>query len=468
MTRVKEDATCGLRAARLTGPAPRVDYSLLKPVLQVALDFLELKRALELAREAIRGGAQWLEAGTPLIKSAGLDAVRALRREFPQATIVADLKTMDAGRIEMEAAAKAGANVGTVLGTASESTIVECIEVGRHYGLDVHVDLLNVPDAPGLARKCEEWGAHHVGIHMPIDEQMRGKTPLDLLKQVRAATRLPIAVAGGLNSETVVDVAEAGADIFIVGGAITKAADAEKATREILKAIAERAKVSTTLYKRGASDEDIRKILLTVSTPNVSDAMHRSGELRNLPSVNPGLKAAGPAFTVRTAPGDWSKPVRAIEEAAPGDMIVIDAGGIPPAVWGELASYSCLRKGVAGVVIHGAIRDIDEIRRIKFPAWATHITPTAGEPKGFGELRVAIQAGGQDIAPGDWIAADDSGVVRIPRAKAVEVANRAMNVLEAENRLREEIRLKGTLSEVVELEKWEKEIGKRSGGEKKA
>jgi 3-hexulose-6-phosphate synthase/6-phospho-3-hexuloisomerase len=436
----------------------------MKPVLQVALDFLELRRALELAAEAVRGGATWLEAGTPLIKSAGLDSVRELRRAFPKLTIVADLKTMDAGRVEMEAAAKAGANVGTVLGTASESTIVECIEVGRHYGLDIHVDLLNVPGPEGLARKCEEWGAHHLGIHMPIDDQMRGKTPTDLLRRVRAATRLPIAVAGGLNSETVVEALEAGADILIVGGAITKAADAEKATRTIIRAIETRERFATDLYKRGASDEEIRKILLTVSTPNVSDAQHRSGELPGIVSMNPGHKAAGPAVTVRTAPGDWSKPVVAIEKAAAGSVIVIDAGGIPPAVWGELASHSCLRKGVAGVVIEGAIRDIDEIRRMRFPAWARHITPTAGEPKGFGEIGVAIRVGGVEIAPGDWIAADDSGVVRIPRAKAVEVANRAMNVLEGENRLREEIHKKGTLSEVAELEKWEKEIGDRAKG----
>jgi 3-hexulose-6-phosphate synthase/6-phospho-3-hexuloisomerase len=434
----------------------------MKPVLQVALDFLELKRALELAAEAVRGGATWLEAGTPLIKAAGLDSVRELRRAFPKLTIVADMKTMDAGRIEMEAAAKAGANVGTVLGTASESTIIECIEVGRHYGLDIHVDLLNVPDPPGLAKKCEEWGAHHVGIHMPIDDQMRGKTPLDLLRQVRAATRLPIAVAGGLNSETVVDVAEAGADIFIVGGAITKAANAETAARDILNAIETRRRVATELYKRGASDDDLRKIFALVSTPNVSDAQHREGDLPGVASVNPGLKAAGPAFTCRTDPGDWSKPVQAIEAAQPGDFIVIDARGLTPAVWGELASHSCLRKGIAGVAIHGAIRDVDEIRRMKFPAWASIVTPTAGEPKGFGELGIALRIGGVEVAPGDWIVADDSGVVRVPRRHAVETANRAMNVLEAENRLREEIRQKGTLSEVVELEKWEKEIGDRA------
>ena len=86
------------------------------------------------------------------------------------------------------------------------------------------------------------------------------------------------------------------------------------------------------------------------------------------------------------------------------------------------------------------------------------MTPTAGEPKGFGEINVTIKIGGLQISPGDWIVADESGVVRIPRAKVVEVANRAQDVLEHENRLREEIRRKATLGSVAELHRWEKHI----------
>jgi hypothetical protein len=86
------------------------------------------------------------------------------------------------------------------------------------------------------------------------------------------------------------------------------------------------------------------------------------------------------------------------------------------------------------------------------------VTPTAGEPKGFGEINVTIKIGGFQISPGDWIVADESGVVRIPRAKVVEVANRAQDVLEHENRLREEIRRKATLGSVAELHRWEKHI----------
>src|SRR5208283_5975552 len=112
-----------------------------RPVLQVALDFENLSRALLAAREAVEGGVDWVEAGTPLIKSEGLDAVRELRRLFPGKVIVADMKIMDAGRVEVETAAKAGAQIVDVLGTATDATIAECVQAGKNYGAKIAVDL---------------------------------------------------------------------------------------------------------------------------------------------------------------------------------------------------------------------------------------------------------------------------------------------------------------------------------------
>lgn len=433
--------------------------ALMEPTLQVALDFLELSRALGVAREAWKGGATWIEAGTPLLKSEGLESIRALRREFPKAYLIADTKTLDAGRTEFEAAAKAGANCATVC-VGSDSTILECIEAGRNFGIDVCVDLLGLHGERliEVAKKCEEWGAHHVGLHLPIDDQMRGLDVTAVLRELRPHVRIPIAVAGGVNSESAPVMVKAGAQIVIVGGAISKSADAAGATKTILKAIREGKGAASELYKRGSSDEEIRAILMKVSTPNLSDAMHRSGDLPGITLQTPGLKIVGPAVTVRTYPGDWAKPVEAIDAAKPGDVIIVDACGQGPAIWGELASESCQQRKLAGIVIEGAIRDIDTIRTIGFPAAARLVTPTAGEPKGFGEINVTIKIGGLQISPGDWIVGDESGIVRIPRAKAVEVANRAMDVLEHENRLREEIRRKATLGSVAELHRWEKHI----------
>ena len=145
----------------------------MEPVLQIALDFVTLNRAMKLAAETVAGGADWLEAGTPLIKSEGLDAVRELRKRFPNHIIIADMKIMDAGRIESEAAAKAGANIIGVLGVASDATIRECIEAGKNYGFEVIVDMIGVSDVATRAKQVEELGANYVGIHIAIDEQMR-------------------------------------------------------------------------------------------------------------------------------------------------------------------------------------------------------------------------------------------------------------------------------------------------------
>ena len=427
--------------------------------IQVALDFVDLPRALAVAREALTGGADWLEAGTPLIKAEGLAAVRALRAEFPQATIVADMKTMDAGRIEVEYAAKAGADVVGVLGAASDSTIEECAEAAGNYGCRLIVDMIEVADPVARAVRAQELGADYIGIHTAIDRQMRGENPLETVRAVAAAVDIPVSVAGGINSETAAACVDAGAAIVVVGGAISKAADAAAATRQIRRAVDEHLVVASDLYKRaghGADADAIRALLEQVSTANISDAWHRRPSLPGIRPLLPGAHLCGPAVTVRTAAGDWAKPVETIDLCQPGDVLVVDAGDATPAVWGELATHSAVVKGVAGLVVWGAIRDTPEIARLAFPAFSSAVCANAGEPKGFGEIDVPITIAHQTVHPGDWIVADDDGVMILPKDQVVELANRAMDVLERENRLRSEIDGGKTLAEVAYLQKWEK------------
>jgi 3-hexulose-6-phosphate synthase/6-phospho-3-hexuloisomerase len=175
--------------------------------------------------------------------------------------------------------------------------------------------------------------------------------------------------------------------------------------------------------------------------------------------INVPFKFAGPAVTVRTYSGDWSKPVEAIDHCKPGDVLVIDACGTLPACWGELATNSCISQGIAGVIIDGAARDIDDIRKLEFPIFAKHFTPTAGENRGLGEINVAIECAGQHVEPGDWIIGDESGIVVVPKKIAMEMANRAIDVKEKEDRIREEIRRGSTLAKVLKLKKWDKVVG---------
>ncbi len=426
------------------------------PTLQVALDLMQLNRAIVIAREAVEGGADWIEAGTPLIKSEGAEAVRVLRREFPGKKIIADTKTMDTGSFEVEIMAKAGADIVTVLGLADDGTIEEAVMAGRKYGAAIMVDLINVPDRVARAKEVEKLGVTMVCMHMGIDTQMRGEEPpIDVLRRIVAETNIPVAVAGGITAENAGLYAEAGASDIIVGGAIIKTGDIRKAASNV-KASIEGADVDTDIARK-YTEEDLFEAFGRVSTCNISDAFHKQGVMQGLlpQSLRHKQKMVGRALTVQTTNGDWAKPVEAIDLAKKGDILVIDVGGAPVAVWGELATHSAMIMGVNGIIIDGAIRDIDDIRDMGFPAFSRTVAPCAGEPKGYGGIGIEVVVGGQRVRTGDWIVGDESGIVVIPKESAVEVANRALDVHERENRTREEIIRGSTLSKVNELSKWE-------------
>lgn len=438
-----------------------------EPYLQIALDLINLPRALKIAEEAVKGGIDWIEAGTPLIKSEGMNIIRTLHEKYPNKIIVADMKTVDGGSIEIEMAAKSGAKIVLMLGGADDASVTEAVEAAKKYGVMLGCDTIDIPQDRLIERslELENMGVDMICSHVGIDQQViyGGTKTLETARKLKENLNPStwLAIAGGINSETAAKAKEIGVDVIIVGGALTKAESPELSAKKIKESIKSAKPIKTELFKK-YDETQIREALLIVSTPNISDAMHRTGEMRGLKPVWIGteespLKFAGPAYPVRTYNGDWSKPVEAIEEAEKGDVIVIDACEGDIAVWGELATCSCKVKGIAGVVIDGAVRDIDDIRKMRFPIFARHFTPTAGEPRGLGETNVSIVCAGQQVNPGDWIIGDDSGVVVIPKKKAQEMANRAIDVLEKENRIREEIKRGSTLSEVVYLKKWEKQ-----------
>ncbi len=426
-----------------------------KPILQVALDLVELERAIQIAREAVEGGVDWIEAGTPLIKSEGMDALRKLREEFPDRKILADMKTIDTGALEVEMAGKSGASIVMILAISDNSTLREAIKAGRKYGVELMADLINTPDPLERAKELEKLGIDYINVHVGIDQQMVGRETSELLEKIVDEVSIPLAVAGGLDAITAAECVSLGADIVIVGSNIVKSADVRKSARAVRKAIDEASGKGRIKKERKDIESEIRDILMRVSTPNISDAMHRQPPMSGIKPMFRGIKMVGRAVTVQSFEGDWAKPVEAIDVAGKGDVIVIYCPG-KVAPWGALASRSCKNKGIAGVVIDGPVRDIEEIEEINFPVFARDVVPNAGEPKGFGEINSRIICGGIEVKPGDWIVGDDNGVMVIPKERAYEIARRSLEVSKHEERVREEIKRGRTLAEITELYKWEK------------
>jgi 3-hexulose-6-phosphate synthase len=204
-------------------------------IVQISLDLISIPEALETARMALRAGVDWLEAGTPLIIAEGMNGVRALRTEFPETPIVADLKTMDGGWLEAEMMAKAGATHVVVMERAHPETIKVVVQAGKDFGVKVMGDNLAAEDMVAAARRLEDLGCDFVIHHIGYDER-RGlaaagrpyPSPLDQLRKIVAAVRVPVQAVGGLSIEQAIRTPEYGASVVVLGAPLTIDADSFK------------------------------------------------------------------------------------------------------------------------------------------------------------------------------------------------------------------------------------------------
>ncbi|SDX93734.1 3-hexulose-6-phosphate synthase [Salimicrobium album] len=201
--------------------------------LQLALDRLtreECHRVLEETDAYV----DIIEVGTGVIKEYGMDIVRDLRRSYPDHEILADMKTCDAGKAETMQALDAGADVTTVMAFSSEATIKTCLETAKGKG-KVMIDLLGVTDREKV-HGLRKLGTDFVSLHIGKDQQHGGGISSETFSFL-SDMDVKIAVAGGVNLETIDVVAAEAPDIVIVGSGITKASNPKNAARRFKEAI---------------------------------------------------------------------------------------------------------------------------------------------------------------------------------------------------------------------------------------
>jgi len=209
-------------------------------LLQVALDFLSLDKAIRVAEAAVSGGANIIEAGTPLIKYNGIKAVKALKKAFPDRLVLADMKTVDAGRLEAEMAFTAGADMITVLAVSGDRTIMDALDIAKQHGGRLMVDLMRVKDIVSRALQLRKMGVDYILVHTGLDEQRLGLSPFKDLRVLSKTGFNGLAVAGGINADNILKTLLPGVEIVIVGGYITRSSDPEAATRRLINIISRR------------------------------------------------------------------------------------------------------------------------------------------------------------------------------------------------------------------------------------
>ena len=209
-------------------------------------------------------------------------------------------------------------------------------------------------------------------------------------------------------------------------------------------------------------DEQTVRQFRELPVANVSDVMSRlTAGGPNLRPLHAGGPLAGPAFTVKTRPGDNLMIHKALLMAKPGDVIVVDAGGeLSNALVGEMMLSHAIQIGVAGVVINGAVRDYGWIKNNSFPVFAAGITHRGPYKDGPGEINAPISLDGMVINPGDLIMGDDDGLLCVPYELTGEIYPLAKAKNEAELKT-----VANTLAGKLDPKLWIDESLKRLGCE---
>lgn len=187
------------------------------------------------------------------------------------------------------------------------------------------------------------------------------------------------------------------------------------------------------------ADPSLVELFRGIPTPNIDDNMNRMFSLRGLKPYN-GTPLLGTAFTVRVAAGNNLMFNRAIDLAQPGDVIVVDGGGyMERALCGEIMISHAKKRGLAGFVVNGCIRDVEAVASIDFPVYALGFNPNGPMKNGPGEINTPVVCGGMAILPGDILAGDADGIVVIRPDDAAGVAQKAARQNEGEKKLLETI-----------------------------
>jgi 3-hexulose-6-phosphate synthase/6-phospho-3-hexuloisomerase len=210
------------------------------PVIQIALDFPTIEEAISVGGIGIEAGLDWLEVGTPLIVSQGVNTIGQLKRAYPDYPVLADYKTMDSGGKNVLLTHQQGGQVMTVCGNAPDETILAAVAASRQTGVWVVVDLIGVKEPAARARQCEQWGVNMVYLHYGADQRRADATrdSTQWLDEVKGAVSksFPIGV-GTFDAEDAVRAVANGASLVAIGHPVISGANPLAALSDYCKRV---------------------------------------------------------------------------------------------------------------------------------------------------------------------------------------------------------------------------------------
>lgn len=205
--------------------------------LQLALDLVDIQGAIDIVNE-VGEYIDVVEIGTPVVINEGLRAVKEVKKAFPNLTVLADLKIMDAAGYEVSQASQAGADIITILGTSEDESIKGAVAEAKKQGKEILVDMIAVKDLATRAKEVDEFGVDYICVHTGYDLQAVGKNSFEDLRTIKAAVKnAKTAIAGGIKLSTLPEAIKQNPDLIIVGGGITTVENKKEVAKKMQELI---------------------------------------------------------------------------------------------------------------------------------------------------------------------------------------------------------------------------------------
>ncbi|MEN6329701.1 MAG: RraA family protein [Methanobacteriaceae archaeon] len=194
------------------------------------------------------------------------------------------------------------------------------------------------------------------------------------------------------------------------------------------------------ILEKFSSDEEISESLRAdISTSHLADALKNlTGTSHVVPGVKPiknGFNIWGEVVTAETSSNDWGTVLKAIDQANAGKILFLKSTDDQKAIWGELTSKAAINRKIKGTIVFGAARDVSAVISMDYPVFSRAVVPNAGVSLNEGKVNVPLQIEGLTVTPGDFVMADDGGVVVVPQDKLLETLKESLKIKDKEEEI---------------------------------
>jgi 3-hexulose-6-phosphate synthase len=211
-----------------------------------------------------------------------------------------------------------------------------------------------------------------------------------------------------------------------------------------------------SILEKFSSEVEIHESLpLDISTSHLADGLKN---LTGVANVVPGVKSIkngvciwGEVVTAHTSSNDWGTVLKAIDQADAGKILFLKSEDDQKAIWGELTSKAAQNKKIKGTIVYGAMRDISAVRSMNYPVFSRAIVPNAGAPLNKGEVNITLQLEDLTVHPGDFVMADDGGVVVVPQDKLLETLEESLKIKDTEEKILRLLNQGQSLSNILDI-----------------